>query len=189
MSNHSIIESLSVIKLKRDIHIQSFDCADSDLNSFLVDDAKDYYAQLMGVTYLVEHKEKELVTYYCLFTDKIVFDFSDKGEIKRKWWQKFNKKNKIHFKKHRKNYPAVKIGRLAVASNFGGNGIGRFILDSIKFTLVENRTIGCRFLTVDAYKNALGFYQKNGFDFLSTEDENEETRLMYFDLKDVLQSY
>ncbi|MDR2813708.1 MAG: GNAT family N-acetyltransferase [Prevotellaceae bacterium] len=171
------------------MHIQSFDCGDPDLNDFLADDAKDYYAQLMGVTYLVECKEKELAAYYCLFTDKIVFDFSDKGDYKRKWWQVFNKKNKIHFKKRRKSYPAVKIGRLAVASNFERNGIGRFILDAVKFMLVESRNIGCRFLTVDAYKNALGFYQKNGFDFLSTEDENEDTRLMYFDLKNVVRSY
>ena len=189
MINNTIIDVLSIIKLKRDTHIQSFDCGDPDLNSFLIDDAKDYYDQLMGVSYLVEYKAKELAAYYCLFTDKIVFDFSDKSDFKRKWWQKFNKKNKIHFKKHRKNYPAVKIGRLAVASNFGGKGIGRFILDAVKLMLIENRNIGCRFLTVDAYKNALDFYQKNGFDFLSTEDENEDTRLMYFDLKDVIQSY
>jgi GNAT superfamily N-acetyltransferase len=184
-----VIDALSVVKLNRETPIPSFDCGDPDLNGFLADDAKDYYDQLMGVTYLVEHKEKEVAAYYCLFTDKIVFDFSDKSDIRRKWWQKFNKKNKIHFKKHRKNYPAVKIGRLAVSSNFEGHGIGRFILDFIKLTLVENRDIGCRFLTVDAYKNALGFYQKNGFDFLSTEDENEDTRLMYFDLKDVIQSF
>jgi GNAT superfamily N-acetyltransferase len=181
-----VVDALSVGKLTRDMPLQTFDCGDPDLNNFLIDDAKDYYDQLMGVTYLVAHEEKEIAAYYCLFTDKIVFDFSDKSDEKRKWWQKFNKKNKIHFKKHRKNYPAVKVGRLAVASNFEGNGIGRFILDFIKFTLVENREIGCRFLTVDAYKNALGFYQKNGFDFLSTEDENEDTRLMYFDLTTIL---
>jgi hypothetical protein len=41
---------------------------------------------------------------------------------------------------------------------------------------------GCRFITVDAYQNALGFYQKNGFAFLTEQDETEATRAMYLDL-------
>lgn len=45
-----------------------------------------------------------------------------------------------------------------------------------------NRT-GCRFITVDAYSDAVGFYQKCGFDFISEKDRNDITRLMYYDLK------
>lgn len=41
---------------------------------------------------------------------------------------------------------------------------------------------GCRFLTVDAYKAAIPFYEKCGFNFLSEKDEEDETRAMYFDL-------
>jgi GNAT superfamily N-acetyltransferase len=180
--------TLSVLKLESGTHIKPFECKDADLNNFLFDDAKNYYNELLAATYLVEYNEKRLAAYYCLFNDKIVFDFSGKEDPKRKWWQKFNKKNKIHFNKHRKNYPAVKIGRLAVASDFEGNGIGSFIIDTVTNMLITNRDTGCRFLTVDAYRNALGFYQKNGFEFLSSEDENEDTRLMYFDLKDVINS-
>ena len=43
---------------------------------------------------------------------------------------------------------------------------------------------GCR-LTVDAYVQATSFYLKNDFTFLSSEDENQRTRLMYFDLGDI----
>jgi len=42
---------------------------------------------------------------------------------------------------------------------------------------------GCRFITVDAYQNALEFYKKNGFDFLTEKDAQEQTRAMYLDLK------
>jgi len=45
-----------------------------------------------------------------------------------------------------------------------------------------NRT-GCRFITVDAYHDAVGFYQKSGFDFISEKDQNDATRSMYYDLK------
>ena len=45
-----------------------------------------------------------------------------------------------------------------------------------------NRT-GCRFITVDAYHDAVGFYLKCGFDFISEKDQNEMTRSMYYDLK------
>lgn len=41
---------------------------------------------------------------------------------------------------------------------------------------------GCRFLTVDAYKSAITFYEKCGFQFLTEKDKEESTRAMYFDL-------
>lgn len=53
----------------------------------------------------------------------------------------------------------------------------------IKQTLLENRISGCRFLTVDALKEAVGFYQKNGFQILATPETSDETVLMFFDLK------
>lgn len=41
---------------------------------------------------------------------------------------------------------------------------------------------GCRFITVDAYADALSFYYKQGFIPLSKTDEGADTRLLYFDL-------
>lgn len=52
------------------------------------------------------------------------------------------------------------------------------------FFLVDNKT-GCRFITVDAYAEAVPFYVKNGFVPLNEDDINERTRLLYFDLKDL----
>jgi predicted N-acetyltransferase YhbS len=95
----------------------------------------------------------------------------------------FNKANKIHFNKQRKTYPALKIGRLAVDVGFKGCGIGSYILNAVETIVQDTRDYGCRFLTVDAYRDAFGFYLKNGFEFLSSEDETDNTRLMYYDLK------
>lgn len=38
--------------------------------------------------------------------------------------------------------------------------------------------------TVDAYRSAILFYEKNGFLPLQVEDDGEHTRLMFFDLAD-----
>lgn len=57
---------------------------------------------------------------------------------------------------------------------FGTSLIGYF---------VSNNKTGCRFLTVDAHKDAIGLYEKCGFSFFTENDKDDETRLMYFDLK------
>ena len=53
-----------------------------------------------------------------------------------------------------------------------------------RFFVVDNKT-GCRFLTVDAYADAVPFYLKNGFVPLNEDDKDDDTRLLYFDLNDV----
>ncbi len=55
-------------------------------------------------------------------------------------------------------------------------------MDYIKGFFIKKNKTGCRFITVDAYMAAIVFYQKNGFDFLTTEDKDDERRQMYFDL-------
>ena len=41
-------------------------------------------------------------------------------------------------------------------------------------------------LTVDAYLNAVPFYEKNGFRSMNAEDNDPHTRLMYYDLMDIV---
>ncbi|MDR3252795.1 MAG: GNAT family N-acetyltransferase [Tannerella sp.] len=164
--------------------IAPFDCGDADLNDFLANDAIAFLKERLAVTHLMVFETNDEivpVSYFCLLTDKLMFNLSD--EDKKKAWKTFNKKNKIHYNKHRKSYPAVKIGRLAVSQSFAGQGIGRILINYIIGIVTEMNTIGCRFITVDAYQSAFDFYLKNEFDFLSDEDENETTRVMYFDLK------
>ena len=36
---------------------------------------------------------------------------------------------------------------------------------------------------IDAYRSALSFYERNDFRYLTTKDEDDDTRTMYFDLK------
>jgi GNAT superfamily N-acetyltransferase len=176
------LESLTLVRLSQDYEIKPFDCGDADLNGFLLDDAKKHLAELMAVTYVFEYANRT-VAYFCLLNDRVTFDTSDAAE--RSFWNHFNRRNKIPNSKRRKNYPAVKIGRLAVNTEFERQGIGSFILDAVKKLLIERMDIACRFITVDAYQTAYKFYKKNDFDFLTCKDEKESTRLMYFDLKDI----
>ncbi len=163
-------------QIETDTVIKSFDCGDADLNDFLVSDAKNYFRAMMAITYLLEdNKELKTVAYYSLLNDKIVFDPEDK-----KFWNRLNRK--IANTKRRKEYPAVKIGRLAVSKDYAGNHIGESILLQIKHIFATMRRSACRFITVDAYSAAVPFYEKCGFMFLSEKDRGASTRAMYFDL-------
>jgi len=171
------------ILLEQDFVIPPFNCGDEDLNDFLIRDANDYQNERFAVSHLLVPKgdNSKVAGYFCLLTDKIVFDLAD--ETQRKAWKTFNKQNRIHFKKHRKTYPSIKLGRLAVDTSFAGQGLGRFLINRIIYIILNMKDIGCRFITVDAYKSAFDFYLKNDFQFLSSDDEDDETRVMYLDIK------
>ena len=69
---------------------------------------------------------------------------------------------------------------------YNGQGIGSELMNQIKQSLVENGNYSAfRFLTVDAYLTAIPFYEKNGFKLLLSDDANEHTRLMYFDMMEL----
>lgn len=167
-------------QLSVDTDIKPFKCADSDLTDFLFEDAKLFQKELLTVTYLLEYMEQnKTAAYYSLLADKIVFEATEK-----KLWNKLNRN--IPNQKRRRSYPAIKIGRLAVNEEFAGGGLGTFILDNIKYAFTNVKRLGCRFITVDALKTAVEFYQKNGFQFFSEQDKDDETRLMFFDLKNFI---
>ena len=52
----------------------------------------------------------------------------------------------------------------------------------VKVLTSLKRFSGCRFVTVDAYDDAIPFYAKNGFVVISSSKSNSETTLMYYDL-------
>lgn len=56
-----------------------------------------------------------------------------------------------------KSYPAVKIGRLGTQRMCSGQGLARDIIDYIKVLFTNGNRTGCRFLTVDAHRDAVGF--------------------------------
>jgi len=63
--------------------------------------------------------------------------------------------------------------------------IGSYLIRFIKSYFIADNKTGCRFLTVDAYADAIPFYRKNGFIPLNEDDAGQTTRLLFFDLNDI----
>ena len=169
--------SYKFVPLTESLSLPPFECRDDDLNHFLWDDAKNYLSELMAVTYLlIDPDSNQTVAYFSLLNDKVSYDPENKSI-----WNKLSRK--ISNRKRRKTYPSVKIGRFAASKKYEGKDIGSQILNFIKIFFTASNKTGCRFITLDAYAEAVGFYQKNGFDFFTDKDRNDNTRLMFFDLK------
>lgn len=99
------IDNYGFLPLKVETDIKPFKSKDSDINGFLLDDAKRYLTGLMAVTYLLEDRATGVtVAYFSLLNDKITFD-----PEQRSIWNRPSRR--IANPKRRKHYPAVKVGR------------------------------------------------------------------------------
>jgi GNAT superfamily N-acetyltransferase len=170
--------------------ITDFDCGNADLNEFFNRDAVHFKNQMLARTGFFRHNE----------TGKVVcaFSLSPNGlkAIDLPGSRRKKVTNLIPREKILKSYPAFLIGRLGVASDFAGQGIGSQLMGIIKFYCYDLFPDFCRFLVVDAYNEPaiLNFYQKNEFtSVFSTEEQEQEsaklntteplrTRYMFFDM-------
>lgn len=105
--------------------IEVFDCHDEDLNDFILNEASFYRNALLSVTYVVEDKtSEEVLAYFSLSNDKIsISDFESKTEFNR------FRKHKFVNEKRLRSYPAIKIGRLAIAKSAQHQSIGTYLLE------------------------------------------------------------
>lgn len=169
-----------------------FYCGDSDLDDFFHNDVSVFQRNLMGKSYcfVLEEEANVIVAAFTVSNDSIrVYDLPRS--------RRDHMKHLTH--KRLRRYPGVLVGRLAVSKMFAGRGIGSEILSFVKQWFIDSKNkTGCRFVVVDAVNDegVLRFYQKNGFHFLFTSEEQESvyiggekgtpvqlnTRLMYFDL-------
>lgn len=175
-------ETYTVRRLKMKEAVKSFNCGDADLNDFILNESLFYRKALLAVSYIVENKKEnnQVAAYFSLANDRIsLTDFKDKTEFNR-----FRKHRFVNEKRLR-SYPAAKICRLGVDISAKGTGMGSFLLAFIQSYFVVNNKTGCRFLTVDAYADAIPFYLKNGFTPLTLEDKESPTQLLFFDLNDI----
>lgn len=175
-------------RFNTDDHILPFDCGDADLNGFLLENNKEvpnarhHNNELLAVTYLIEDSDKkQTIAYFSLLNDKIERNITDESI-----WNKLSRS--IPNIKRRKSQPAVKIGRLAVSIIYQGEGWGKQIIQFLKQWFTTNNKTGCRYITVDALASKVDFYKKYGFKNLVNPSMNDETVLMYYDLKNFVQS-
>lgn len=161
------LDELVIEKLKPDLEIPPFDCGDKDLNEFLNRDCKHQMSRKINVTYLC-HYDATCVAFFTLSSDSIPI----------------NKDDKDHLGINYGEFPAVKIGRLAVASDYQYRGIGSELLMRVVGCVYKlSSRVGTRFVSVDAYPQSVDFYRKNNFIELVQDDVVQETDnvTMYFD--------
>lgn len=196
MSSLNLIEDCLFARLDEELSTVPFSCGDTDLDDFFAHDAILYSRQLLGKTYcfLLDQEPFEIVCAFTVANDSIkaaLISGSSRNKVQRK----------ILNEKRMRSYPAVLIGRLGVSTFFQNKGydVGKQVMDYIKeWFLHPNNKTGCRFVVVDAYNSAkpLHFYEKNGFQYLYTEEEEKaafhvdeseslHSRMMYFDLMQI----
>lgn len=168
---------MELIRLSETQDLPYFDCGDQDLNDFLLEDALSFLKGRIANTFLLKDGDN-IVAYFCLLNDKI-----NQKDLTNSQWKKI--KERFSRQKRFSSYPAIKIGRFAVATAYHGQNIGSKLINIIKDMLYTHQNFSAfRFITVDAYLSAVSFYEKNNFVQLTEKEEKDHTRLMYFDMNE-----
>ncbi|MDR0437529.1 MAG: GNAT family N-acetyltransferase [Bacteroidales bacterium] len=190
MAHSKLIEDLEsgrtrIVRLTDTHSIKQFDCGIDDLNDFLFSDAKIYLQYLYATTYLLESNDRT-IAYYSLQNDLLQID----PHIDRDFYSEISETipdkdySFLLGMKDISTYPAVKIGRFAVDTEFQRCGYGTQILNFIIMSFLSGNKTGCQFITVDALNNldTLRFYERNGFSYVTLFDCNKPSRQMYKNL-------
>ena len=155
--------------------VKRFTCGNPDLDEFLTtEEVKDYDAHGLGKTSLV-YLQDNLVAYFTVSNDSLRVEYLKKT-------RSFSKTAKLMVD----SYPAVKIGRLAIAKDWQRKGIGRAIVAYIAKAALESGTrFGVRLLIVEAKPESIAFYEKCGFEltYETRRERGRSNRTMFLDLQ------
>ena len=144
------IDELSITQLTNGQNVTGFCCEDKELENFLLQDALAHQKNMVATTYLCLFQLKP-VGYFSICTDAISLDETEK--------QSSFGKDKPY-----RDYPALKIARLATHKDYQKRGIGTYMVKlAIGKALSLSTEMGCRFVTVDAYPKSYPFYKKFNF--------------------------
>jgi GNAT superfamily N-acetyltransferase len=142
-----VLENILVNQMPSGFVPEGFDCGDSDMNEYiLAGDAHTDTAANFSRTYLATH-DGEVVGFLTLLTDSIRLGGREKPPG-------------IPYTRA----PAIKLGRLAVRSSVQQCGVGRTLIEySQGFARDIAGEVGCRYLTLDAQPERVGYYERQGF--------------------------
>jgi hypothetical protein len=152
------------------------DARDRDLEDFLATDACQHFQDRIAVTYALATVTAPLIPlgFATLANDAIVIDRKNPlPEVADYPYTSF---------------PAVKIGRFGIILFLQKYGLGSLFLTLLKKLMCEGNRTGCRFITVDAWRDkrtgvdVTSFYEKNGFTILPCRKKTSNYIPMYFDL-------
>ena len=170
--------------------ISNFDCGNADLNEFFNQDALAYKHQMLTRTYFFRHRSNSAIVGAFSFSASGIKTADLPGSRRKKV------KEYVPREKTLKSYPGILIGRLGVATEFNGKGVGSQLISFIKNFCIANFPDFVRFLLVEAYNepSIIGFYQNNKFTEVFSSEEQEKdnyrqppsetlrTRYMFYDM-------
>lgn len=136
--------------------LSSFQCGKPHLDRFLLESAAAMHHDRLGLTHVVFHSavSSGAVGYFTLSNDGLPLTTSEQEELG------LDSKVKLGA------FPAVKLGRLAVAQHLHGQGVGRHLMRLVLDLVRDTRSgSAARLLVVDADNDppVLAFYRRLGF--------------------------
>lgn len=118
-----------------------------DMEDFLREEALEDQEKGLSRTYLFIDNDK-LIAYLSLCNDAIRLEFEERNDMELRYT----------------TIPAVKVARLAVSTEYQGNGIGK---EALQFAIYVSQMVrdysGVVFLTLDCYEHRVGYYEQFGF--------------------------
>ncbi|MCA1814426.1 MAG: GNAT family N-acetyltransferase [Halobacteriales archaeon] len=168
-------DDLSFEPFTENKQVRDFDCGDKDLNDFLnTEEVANYERENLGRTQMV-YLKGELVGYFT----------TSPGDLRRekvKHVKSFTKYPHLEVE----NFPALLIGRFAVAKKWHRKGIGRMMMRHVMGMAQEfGEQRGARLVVLNATsKDAIKFYTSVGFALTDERKERgRQQRTMFFDLR------
>lgn len=157
--------------------IKDFKTSNKELKDFLIEDALTNQEMNISTTYIWFYNPKnKLIAYVTILADAIRIHGTKLG----KWF--------LDQGVQYKTLPAIKIGRLCVDEDYKGRGIGTKITFFVMKKLIKvSKELGCRFLIVDAKKDAITFYKH--MDFKVLKEREKGTLPMYYDMIKIIKYF
>ena len=129
--------------------VESFDCGDEEMNTFLREEASAEQTMGMNSTVLLYY-QGSLAAFCSVCCDAIPLSDTEREE----------EGITVHYRA-----PAIKIARLGRDEKYQGMGLGQALVDYVKDMANElsKSRLGVRFITTDAYVHRTGYYSRLGF--------------------------
>jgi len=128
--------------------LANFDCGDTEMNQFFLDEAYEEQEKGLNSTTLLFFKG-EIAAFVSICCDAIPLNTNEQAQIDIQ----------------RSKVPAIKIARLGKHIKFEKCSFGRFLIDYVKDLAYRLHTtvLGIRFITLDAYPDKINYYENSGF--------------------------
>jgi GNAT superfamily N-acetyltransferase len=155
--------------------VRNFSCGEPDLDAFLnSEEVEEYERESLGRTFLAYYNGA-LAGYYTISTDGLRLEYIQS--------RKYPKSHVKRGKELVETVPSLKIGRLAVHTEFQGKGVGRILIRRIS-AIATLSVPAVRLLVVNSKEKSIPFYTKCGFRFTLPvgHERGRKLRTMYLDL-------